>query len=178
MNFKNSSLDDPRYQVTHFLEGFVENEVNLNADNDCKKSCSDYSVAKTYGCHEGTLCDKEPENPKSRCNGTLINCDFIEADMTVCFTVIRFKYDSRTELLINDLHTQEDYSNRRYTNIVLGSGKKLGSENCYRSATSVSSWTRWFVQCSNCFCLCDEMNAKTERYFSLKEVLSDTSANK
>lgn len=80
--------DDPRYQITHFLEGFVDNEVNLNDENDCKKSCSDYKITKNYGCHEDTLCDKEPKNPKSRCNGTILNCEFIEADMTVCLTVI------------------------------------------------------------------------------------------
>ncbi|KAJ6649489.1 hypothetical protein Bhyg_04725 [Pseudolycoriella hygida] len=151
------SYDDPKYQVMHFLEGFVENEANLNGNNDCTKSCPDYSSTKSYGCHEGTLCDKEPKNPKTRCNGTILNCDFIEGDMTVCFT--------------------ESYSDRRYTNIVLGSGKQLGSDNCHRPTTSVTSWTRWFVQCSNCFCLCDEMSEKTDRYFSLKEVVSDTASN-
>ncbi|KAG4078104.1 hypothetical protein HA402_002155 [Bradysia odoriphaga] len=156
-DLSSQTYDDPRYQITNFLEGIVDNEVNLNPDNDCKKSCSDYTTTKSYGCHEGTPCDKEPQNTKTRCNGTLYDCDFIESDMSVCFT--------------------ENYSNRRYTNIVLGSGKKLGSEDCYRSATSLSSWTRWFVQCSNCFCLCDEMSENTERFFSLKEVLSDTSSN-
>lgn len=81
-------LDHPRYQITNFLEGFIDNEANLNAENDCKQSCSDYKVAKSYTCLEETLCSKEPENPKSKCNGTLYNCDFIEADMSVCFTVI------------------------------------------------------------------------------------------
>lgn len=41
------------------------------------------------------------------------------------------------------------------------------------------SWIRWFVRCSNCICLCDDMNSKrTERYFSLREVVSNIADNK
>lgn len=170
--------DDPRYQITNFLDGFVDNEVNLNPDNDCKKSCSDYTTTRSYGCHEDTPCSKEPQNAKTRCNGTIYNCDFIGSDMSLCFTVITGKYFPQIMQYQILEFLKENYSNRRYTNIVLGSGEKLGTDDCYRTATSISSWTRWFVQCSTCFCLCDEMSEKTERFFSLKDVLSDTSSNR
>lgn len=41
------------------------------------------------------------------------------------------------------------------------------------------SWIRWFVQCSNCLCLCDDIKSKrSERYFSLRAVVSNIADNK
>lgn len=36
---------------------------------------------------------------------------------------------------------------------------------------------RWFVKCSNCFCLCDDVT-NSDRYFSLREVVSDIEKNR
>lgn len=41
----------------------------------------------------------------------------------------------------------------------------------------VKSWIRWFVKCSNCFCLCDDIT-DSDRYVSLKEVVSNIYENK
>lgn len=40
----------------------------------------------------------------------------------------------------------------------------------------MSSWGRWFVKCSNCFCYCDD-KTNSERYFSLRPVVSDIQKN-
>lgn len=44
----------------------------------------------------------------------------------------------------------------------------------------MGSWTRWFVKCSNCLCICDKeaKNESFNRYFSLRDVVSDTDDNK
>lgn len=39
-----------------------------------------------------------------------------------------------------------------------------------------NAWVRWFVKCSNCFCLCDDIT-NSDRYFSLREVVSNIEKN-
>lgn len=41
----------------------------------------------------------------------------------------------------------------------------------------MTAWVRWFVKCSNCFCLCDD-EKDSDRYFSLLDVLSNIDKNK
>lgn len=72
-------------QVTKLLQGYVDNEVNLNESNDCKKKCNDYTLTKNYQCYNGSLCDPAREDPFIRkCNGNVVNCQFIEGDMKIC----------------------------------------------------------------------------------------------
>lgn len=40
------------------------------------------------------------------------------------------------------------------------------------------SWTSWFVKCSNCFCYCDEDSDLSDRFFSLRDVVTDVSQNR
>lgn len=49
---------------------------------------------------------------------------------------------------------------------------------CTGRKTQATSWTRWLVQCSQCFCYCDEPGLHSDRYFSLRPVLSDVTKNK
>ncbi|KAJ6637237.1 hypothetical protein Bhyg_09967 [Pseudolycoriella hygida] len=146
-------------QVTKLVQGYIDNEVNLNPTNDCKKECSDYTLTKNYQCYNGTLCDPARDAPGIRkCLGNVVNCQFIEGDMKICPSVA-------------------DRS-RNYQFITLNSGKTLGTAGiCEVDETEASSWTRWFVQCSNCFCYCDEESKDSDRYFSLQPVLSDTDRN-
>lgn len=49
----------------------------------------------------------------------------------------------------------------------------------FSSIKQAQSWIRWFVQCSNCMCLCDDIKSKrSERYFSLRAVVSNIADNK
>lgn len=66
---------------------------------------------------------------------------------------------------------------KRYKYLKYENGKHFGDKgDCVQSVQS-NSWTDWFVRCHNCFCLCDEADVASDRYFSLREVVSDINAN-
>lgn len=70
--------------------------------------------------------------------------------------------------------------NRRYNNIKYSGGRIAGdSKAVCDDKLRAESWIRWFVKCSNCICLCDEVNSKkSDRYFSLRPVESNIADNK
>lgn len=81
---KNSILD-LYHQVTRFLQGYVDNEINLNPDSSCKKTCSDYTNTKNYDCKDDTLCaESHVDQASTKCNGTILNCEFIDGELTAC----------------------------------------------------------------------------------------------
>lgn len=72
------------------LTGYIENEVNMNTENDCKNSCTDYKLAENHVCFNGTYCDQQPPGPereRSICRGKIVDCDFIGSDFQVCKSV-------------------------------------------------------------------------------------------
>lgn len=73
------------YQITRFIQGYVDNEVNINPDASCSRTCGDYTQTRNYDCQAGTLCG-EPHIDKvsTRCNGTILNCEFIDDELSVC----------------------------------------------------------------------------------------------
>lgn len=77
-------------------------------------------------------------------------------------------------------HLQEDDKvlSRRYNYIRYSSGLLLGRSTFCPEEVQLKSWTRWFVQCSICFCYCDNDGPFSDRYISLREALSDISLNK
>lgn len=54
----------------------------------------------------------------------------------------------------------------------------MGRERTCQNEIKANSWSRWFVECSNCFCYCDEPGPLSDRYFSLAEVVSNVYENK
>lgn len=74
------------HQITRFIQGYVDNEVNLNPDSSCKKTCSDYTKTSSYGCSADSPCDpkNEVDPVVTRCNGTILNCEFINDELTLC----------------------------------------------------------------------------------------------
>lgn len=77
-------------QVTRLLQGYVDNEVNLNEINDCKKTCPDYQSSHNYQCFNGSHCAANAdvmEPAKLRCGGEVVGCEFISADMEICHSV-------------------------------------------------------------------------------------------
>lgn len=77
-------------QVTNFMQGYIENEGNMNGDNDCKTSCSDYRLAENHMCFNGTYCAQQPEGAerdRSICRGKIVDCEFIGSDFNVCKSV-------------------------------------------------------------------------------------------
>lgn len=73
-------------EVTRLLQGFIENEVNLNHESSCAQTCDFYEVAN------GTCSsDKDKEvlfcERQKLCYGTILDCQFVDADMSVCLSV-------------------------------------------------------------------------------------------
>lgn len=74
-------------EVTNFLQGYIENEINLNEENSCKRSCSDYQIAELSLCNNETLCPHIPTRDRSICRGRIVNCDFVGSDLNICKSV-------------------------------------------------------------------------------------------
>ncbi|KAG6449172.1 hypothetical protein O3G_MSEX005930 [Manduca sexta] len=142
-------------QVTRLLQGYVENEVDMNTDGTCKENCAHYTLAEKHGCYMDQFCAKQ-----TPCRGRIIDCQYLDSDMWVCPA-------SRN-------------SNRRYEWIEYENGRKLGNVgSCSRGTTKVDSWWRWnLLHCSYCFCLCEDDVNSSERFFSMKEATADISNNK
>lgn len=141
-------------QVTRLLQGFLVNEVDMNRESSCKDNCAAYNLAQTHGCYEAQYCDQQP-----KCHGHLHDCQYFDADMWVC--------------------PSTNYTRRRYEYLEFENGKVLGKKKqCHQGTTKVDSWWRYLAwHCSYCMCLCDE-ESLSDRYFSLRPVLSDISNNK
>ncbi|KAH8308952.1 hypothetical protein KR059_004149 [Drosophila kikkawai] len=146
-------------RVTRLLQGFVENEINLNEGQSCWGTCDDYHDTSPKGCYqpENELCGQQPP-----CKGRLYNCGFVKSDMTIC--------------------PASNDSVRWYEYISFGDGPTLGEKGdgeCRAKAVEASSWSYWlFWRCHYCFCLCDEPGPKSDRYFNLRDSVSDFGRNR
>ncbi|XP_055371279.1 uncharacterized protein LOC129605506 isoform X2 [Condylostylus longicornis] len=142
-------------EVTRLLQGYIENEVDMNEDGTCRENCAYYQVSKSHGCYQDLYCAKQ-----QRCTGKLYNCQYVDSDMWICPSALN--------------------SSRRYDYIEYENGRVLGekSGSCVRGTSKVDSWWRWlFWHCSYCFCLCDEQGLKSDRYFNLRSTESDIHKN-
>ncbi|XP_047030371.1 uncharacterized protein LOC124637773 isoform X1 [Helicoverpa zea] len=142
-------------EVTRLLQGYVENEVDLNGDGTCKENCAFYTLTENHGCYKEQFCSKQ-----DKCNGRIIDCQYVDSDMWVCPA----SYSSQ----------------RRYEWIEYENGRTLGRVgSCRLGTTKVDSWWRWtLTHCSYCFCLCEDETSVAERFFSLREALADIKNNK
>lgn len=142
-------------EITQFLQGYVQNEVDLNPEGTCSETCADYTYTKSHSCFKNLYCREQ-----RRCNGKIINCKFVDSDMWVC--------------------PADASSGRRYQYIEYENGRILGRKQggCTKRTVKVDSWWRWlFWHCSYCMCLCDEQGALSDRYFNLRAALSDANSN-
>ncbi|XP_028172666.1 uncharacterized protein LOC114361723 isoform X2 [Ostrinia furnacalis] len=142
-------------EVTRLLQGYIENEVDMNSEGTCRDNCAAYTVAENHGCFKDQFCSKQPP-----CKGRILNCKYIDSDMWVC--------------------PAGRNSNRRYEWIEYENGRTFGTVgHCKLGAPKVDSWWRWlFWHCSYCMCLCDEASEQSDRYFSLWDTTSDVKNNK
>ncbi|KAL5276193.1 hypothetical protein ACFFRR_001797 [Megaselia abdita] len=141
-------------EVTRLLQGYVENEVDMNSEGTCRETCAFYEVTKSHGCFKELFCSRQP-----KCSGKLLDCQYVDSDMWIC--------------------PSQFLTNRRYDYIEYESGRTLGRKgHCTRGRTKVDSWWRYlFWHCSYCFCICDEKGPKSDRYFNLRETISDIDNN-
>ncbi|XP_039753721.1 uncharacterized protein LOC120629046 isoform X2 [Pararge aegeria] len=142
-------------EVTRLLQGYIENEVDMNKDNTCREDCAHYTLAEHHTCFKDQFCAKQ-----TACNGRIIDCKYIDSDMWVC--------------------RAGKNSNRRYEWIEYENGRTLGKAgSCTRGTTKVDSWWKWnLLHCSYCMCLCEDDIGSSERTFSLREVIADITNNK
>ncbi|EDW87293.2 uncharacterized protein LOC6526462 [Drosophila yakuba] len=142
-------------EVTRLLQGYVENEVDLNSDGVCSRDCGYYKSARNEGCFDSKFCSEQP-----KCSGGVHDCRFVESSMKIC--------------------QAEKTSSRRYEFIEYKSGLVHGTqEHCDTWSNSAKSWNRWlFMECSYCLCLCDDQSAQSDRYFNLRPVVADVKNNR
>lgn len=162
-------------QVTNFLRGYIDNEINLNAEGSCSGTCSDYKFARNYGCSNGTFCYEQQKVGEADpiCRGTIIDCNFIDDKMEICPSVSgrnrRYEY-------INYGCTTNDRMWKKKCN---EKGRYFGpSGNCETKPTTMETFRNtWLTKCTYCFCYCDEHDVDSDRYFSLQPVVSDNFNN-
>lgn len=88
-HFSRSHTESTDFEmITGFLQGFVDNEINLNAEETCQRTCSDYQLTRQFGCHNDTFCAEPLKNTRiNRCRGYVRDCEFIESDVEICPSV-------------------------------------------------------------------------------------------
>lgn len=148
-------LDETYTELNQLFQGYIVNEVDLNGEATCWENCAYYEYTKVYDCYQNLFCSQQ-----RRCNGKVINCQYVDADFWICPSSKR--------------------SNRRYEYIEYEDGRVYGRKDVCPAATiKIDSWWRWlFWHCSYCFCYCDDHHSNSHRYFSLREVVSDVANNK
>ncbi|XP_055324703.1 uncharacterized protein LOC129579086 [Sitodiplosis mosellana] len=160
----NPYLDSRTYytSVTNFMQGYIDNEINLNGEQRCDGTCSDFKLTKNhYDCQNGTLC-AHSNFAHARCTGDIFDCSVIDSDGTACLV-------------------KDEWENRRYNYVTFRNGSTNGHNVlCFKAEQTelATRSERISNECSNCFCYCDEPGQKSDRYFSLKDVTSDIGANK
>lgn len=77
---------DTYVEITQLLQGYVQNEVDLNSEGTCKETCSEYSYTKSHSCYQNLWCRQQ-----KKCEGRVINCQYIDADMWICPAVSAMK---------------------------------------------------------------------------------------
>lgn len=144
---------DTYVEVTQLLQGYIQNEVDLNSEGTCRENCAEYSYTKSHGCFQNLWCQKQ-----RRCHGKVINCRYVDSDMWIC---------------------PADNQSRRYEYVEYENGRVLGrKQGCRKGTSKVDSWWRWlFWHCSYCFCLCDEQGINSDRYINLRPSIADVQNN-
>ncbi|CAL7947528.1 unnamed protein product [Xylocopa violacea] len=150
-----NKLDETYTTLRQLFQGYIVNEVDLNNDVSCKENCAYYEYSKVRGCYKNQYCSQQ-----RKCNGRILKCEYIDSDMWIC--------------------PSSQNSDRRYEYIEYENGQVFGQKgSCKNGKTKVDSWWRWlFWHCSYCFCYCDDNNMNSDRYFSLRKVVSDIANNK
>merc|ERR1719445_1372561 len=141
-------------QVTRLLQGYIENEVDMNPSQKCTSQCSAFNYAESTSCFKDLFCAKQPQ-----CKGRIFDCQFFHADAWVCMA--------------------DGGEGRRYDWVEYEDGTLLGNKGTCVNKIKVDSWWRYiFWHCSYCLCKCDEVTEDSDRFWSLKPVQADTNQNK
>lgn len=108
------------HQITRFIQGYVDNEINLNAEKSCWSSCADFRQTTNFGCQPNTVCAAQHiDSAATRCNGTIYNCEELDNDLTICPSYQKFQI-------------------RRYDFVRSAAGQTLGKNGPCLQTTNVS----------------------------------------
>lgn len=100
-------------EIANFLQGFVDNEANLNEKASCAGVCSDYKQTKHFQCQSGSLCDRHVnDHEQAKCGGIIRDCqDIDDSDVNICETVSqmdwhphRMKKKTFNNIIFNEKH--------------------------------------------------------------------------
>lgn len=73
-------------QVTKFLQGYLDNELNFNDEETCTNKCEDYTQTRHVRCADKTLCTQNRNENVAVCSGEIRDCREIDSeDIQVCF---------------------------------------------------------------------------------------------
>lgn len=76
----------------------------MNPSGNCSATCQDYTAAMNYGCHQNTMCDKNYlDKNKTRCDGIIRDCNFVESAISVCPNVSQSDTDSTSFLILKSI---------------------------------------------------------------------------
>jgi len=140
-------------EVTKLLQGYIENEVDMNDRQSCQSECGAITMAESKSCYKDLFCKKQP-----KCGGRIFDCQFFNADAWVCMSEVG--------------------SGRRYDWVEYEDGTLLGSKGQCINKIKVDSWWRYvFWHCSYCLCKCDEPSEESDRYWSLLPAQADSANN-
>ncbi|CAH0564645.1 unnamed protein product [Brassicogethes aeneus] len=150
---KYDKQDETYSEVTKLLQGFLQNEEHLNAEKSCWKSCDKYRVTRETGFG--------PAKCENRgCKGRVLSCQWVGKDVTIC---------------PSSVHTS-----RRYDYLSLDDKKRLGAKIvCPNSQCSVTTHGGFLgiARCDYCLCICEETDALSDRYISLRPVTTNVFNN-
>lgn len=66
-------------RLTKLLQGYVENEVDLNNEETCRETCEHYQYTESFTCFKELYCSKQP-----KCTGKVLYCQYFDSDMWIC----------------------------------------------------------------------------------------------
>ena len=162
-------------QLTNFLQGHVEAEANLNSADSCKETCSFYGETRQYN---------NVANNLIRCNGTMRHCEDVDNKLDICLLKSskqrKIGYIKTSGIPMgNPSNYLFDCASTEHVSPSGNSQSLVSIRHFDYFSSQMESSLSWFVKCSNCICMCDDApNEQSDRYFSLREAVSDISQNK
>lgn len=80
------SANEGYEQVTKFLQGYIDNELNFNQEDTCAKNCEDFTKTEHVRCANETLCANNRRQDVAVCSGRVRECKELKDDnVQICY---------------------------------------------------------------------------------------------
>lgn len=97
------------------MQGYIDNEINLNGEQNCDGTCSDYKWAQNHQCQNGTMC-AHGNFARTRCMGDVFDCNTIDSDGTACLVVC---FHAKLNFQMSSVKVFFFFANRRFKTEIL-----------------------------------------------------------